>query len=546
MGRSFWTLLIGILLLAAVAYSNHFQNTFQFDDAHTVVNNPWIRDIKNIPLFFRDATTFSVFPPNRVYRPLVSTSLAIDYWLGGGTIPFWFHLSTFLWFLVQICFMAVLFRRALQRHFTKSEQLWTAMAATAIYAVHPAIAETINYVIQRADVYSTLGVVAGLVIFSRKGADRHDYILPVVAALLCKPPAVVFPVLLFLWMLWIEDIPAATAFRRSIPALAVTIAVMAFTKYTTPPSFGGKMISTVPYLTAQPAVILHYFGQFFLPLQLTGDSDFGTFASPLDPLAAAGFAFVIIMLAATVWFARKPGTRPIAFGLAWFLVGCLPTSLYPLAEVENDHRMYFPFVGLTLAVCAAIARLLPALGLPSRWRTIVLAGTATPILVGLAWGTTQRNQVWRTPESFWSDVAQKSPGNAKGLNAYGLVLMLKGDDAGALTMFERAAAIMPEYFRLETNLGTVWDHLGNPDEAERHYLQATKLAPALAEPRIAYAEWLMNKGRLKEAIVQASLAIKQIPDEIVARHTLMTILDKANDAEGLRDAAKETLDRFRT
>jgi hypothetical protein len=41
--------------------------------------------------------------------------------------------------------------------------------------------------------------------------------------------------------------------------------------------------------------------------------------------------------------------RPVAFGLAWFVLALLPTSFFPLAEVENDRRMFFPFIGLVLA-----------------------------------------------------------------------------------------------------------------------------------------------------------------------------------------------------
>src|SRR5438046_3583215 len=89
---------IGAALLLAVLlapYANHFQNSFHFDDAHTIVNNAAIRELRSIPLFFRDATTFSSLPSNQSYRPLVSTLLAIDYRLAGGWALLWFHLAIF-------------------------------------------------------------------------------------------------------------------------------------------------------------------------------------------------------------------------------------------------------------------------------------------------------------------------------------------------------------------------------------------------------------------------------------------------------------------
>src|SRR5207245_5348593 len=104
----------GALLLIALvaAYANHFHNSFHFDDAHTIETNAAIRELRNIPLFFRDATTFSSLPSNQSYRPLVSTLLAIDYRLG-GTQPFWFHLSIFALFVALTLLLAFVVHRLL-------------------------------------------------------------------------------------------------------------------------------------------------------------------------------------------------------------------------------------------------------------------------------------------------------------------------------------------------------------------------------------------------------------------------------------------------
>src|SRR5437879_8699508 len=65
--------LIALLLsVVSLTYLNHFRNSFHFDDSHTVENNPYIRTIANLPLFFTDARTFSVLPRNRSYRPVVT------------------------------------------------------------------------------------------------------------------------------------------------------------------------------------------------------------------------------------------------------------------------------------------------------------------------------------------------------------------------------------------------------------------------------------------------------------------------------------------
>src|SRR5437899_7451665 len=106
----------GALLLVAIfaAYANHFHNNFHFDDAHTIVNNASIRELRNVPLFFRDAATFSSLPSNQSYRPLVSTLLAVDYRLG-ALHPFWFHLSIFVLVLALTLLMAFVVHRLLDQ-----------------------------------------------------------------------------------------------------------------------------------------------------------------------------------------------------------------------------------------------------------------------------------------------------------------------------------------------------------------------------------------------------------------------------------------------
>ena len=182
-------------------YSNHFRNEFHFDDFHTIVQNPYIQNIGNVPRFFRDAETSSVLPANRSWRPLVTSSLAFDYWFGGGFKPFYFHLSTFLWFLVLLALMFALFWKIV-------DSVWAAAFATALFAVHPAIAETVNYIIQRADLYSTLGVVASLAVwaFLPRWRKYGLYLLPLAAAILCKPPAMVFPAILFFYIWLVEGV----------------------------------------------------------------------------------------------------------------------------------------------------------------------------------------------------------------------------------------------------------------------------------------------------------------------------------------------------
>ena len=128
--RRLLLLCTGLVLLLLVAYANHFQNEFHFDDLHTITTNDFVKSLGNIPLFFTNAQTFSTMR-NTSWRPVTSVSLAIDYWLGHGYKPFVFHLSTFLWFFVQLVLMVFLFRRIMDAAAPHPSNIWTAVLATA-------------------------------------------------------------------------------------------------------------------------------------------------------------------------------------------------------------------------------------------------------------------------------------------------------------------------------------------------------------------------------------------------------------------------------
>ena len=111
------------------------------------------------------------------------------------------------------------------------------------------------------------------------------------------------------------------------------------------------------YWATQPYVLLRYVRSLFLPLWLSADTDLSPFSGLSDPLALVGIVFCLALVAAGIWTIKRREHRPISFGIFWYLFASAPTSLFVLAEVENDHRMFFPFVGLILSVTWGVALL---------------------------------------------------------------------------------------------------------------------------------------------------------------------------------------------
>lgn len=536
-----------VLLAVTLTYSNHFHNSLHFDDSHAVTDNPYIRDLRNVPRFFTDGTTFSILPTNQSYRPIVSTSLALDYFAGRGYNVLWFHVSTFFWFLAQLAAMYALFAAILDRVRPDPANRVIAVLAVAWYGLHPANAETVNYIIQRGDVYSTLGVVAALALFACFPEWRKTglYLAPFVLAMLSKPVAAIFPVLLLLYILlfeWNGGKRLGPALRQCIPAFVLSGLLTWLVSAMTPHSFTPAIVSRSSYLMTQPYVWLRYFEAFFLPTHLSADTDLRPFTSWNEP-AIAGVIFILAILAAVWITARRPVLRPISFGLSWFIVTLLPTSIYPLSEVENDHRMFLPFVGFVIAVSWPIALLVEiyAARLPSVpvRRAAVIA--AVCLMCAYAYGTRQRNEVWHTEESLWRDVTVKSPGNGRGLMNYGLTQMAQGRYAVGLDYFERAAVLNPQYYILEINLGVAYNAVGRPADAEPHFQRALALAPNDAQPYHFYGRWLDQMGRQAEALRLVETAVKLNPSWIENRALLMRLYAATGDLAHASEVAAGTL-----
>ena len=528
-----------LILILLAAYSNHFRNSFHFDDAHTIVNNAAIREIKNIPLFFYDARSFSSLPSNQSYRPLVSTLLAIDYQLGGGS-PFPFHLSIFALFLALVLLIAFAIYRLIDPPtdgFAAANNVWIAFAAAALYGLHPANADTVNYIIASAEIMSTLGIVASFAIYLKfpKARDYYFYALPAALGILAKPPAAIFPVLVATYFVLFPEARSKRWLLEITIPLVICAALLLLVQHMTPQSWVAGARDAHNYLITQPYVALLYFKAFFWPTDLSADYDLNPLTTIYDARFWAGMVFVVLLVTVSILCARAKNTRVVGFGLLWFLICLLPTSLFPLAEVMNDHRTFLPYVGLVIALAGVISVLvcrgssllptgrqrLPLQSAEAREgvspATIAASALVVLVLCASAYATFQRNKVWKTEETLWREVTIKSPKNSRGLMNYGNTLMAKGDFNDALDYFHRALALAPQYSVLFVNLAIAEDATNQSALAEQHFKEAMRLAPFSPDSYTFYARYLLAHGQSQRADTLIRSALSLSPTDVTAR-----------------------------
>ena len=441
--------------------------------------------------------------------------------------------------------MVVLFVRIMDMSDRNAENRFrnrvVAMLSVGVYALHPVGAETINYICARSDSLSTLTILLGLALYVELPGWRKFglYLAPPLLGMLVKATTVTFAPILFCYVALFSARSLRKALRDSLPAFVAMAGAAVFVVKMNPPSFTTGGASLFRYVITQPFVVLHYFRTFFVPDQLSADADWAPFGSISDDRVWVGCAFIGALIWAGIFAARRPLTKPIAFGIAFFLLGLLPTSLTPLSEVLNDHRMFLPFVGLALGFGWAVGLL--ARKTRSQRGAFGWVSVSLALIAALGWGTFRRNEVWRTEETLWLDVTEKSPTNGRGLMNYGLTQMAQGKFDQARRYFNEALVYCPNYPTLEVNLGIVAGAQRRPAEAEPHFQRAIALSPGYPDGYFYYARWLDEEGTSQKAIPFLQKAIALSPAASDARELLLAIYARERDWPNLKALATETL-----
>jgi tetratricopeptide (TPR) repeat protein len=475
---------LAICALGALAYANALRGAFQFDDAHAVVDNPWIRSFRHLPAWFTDARTFSVLPQNQDWRPLVLLAHAVSYAAGGGLSPVAFHLLNLAVHLACAVLVYRIAVRLLARGGgpqAEAAALWPALLAGALFAVHPLQSETVDYVSSRSESLAALGILAGFAAHLRGRSGRAMAWMAV--GLCAKATAFVLPALCWLDEVVLGGEPAVPRDRRRWLRYAGWAAVaLAFLtiRHFLVSDFSVQSRATTPrlvYLMTEARAFWHYVGLFLVPVGQCADADFPLTTSALDPTflrAAAALAG----LAAVAWGVRRRAPL-VTFGIAWFAVALAPTStILPLAEPTNEHRPYAAIAGLCWAAAWLASRSLLARGGALRGR-VLRAAPVLLVLGALVGATWQRNRVWRDELSLWTDVVEKAPGNGRAHLNLGLALAARGRFPEALGQYRRCQEAWPAYAYCPLDRAVLLGSLGQQGEALASFAQAERLDPKL-------------------------------------------------------------------
>lgn len=478
-----WKVPVGLALWVFILYANTLGNNFHYDDTHSLIDNTSVRSLGNVGRFFLDPGSFSAMPDARMYRPLLLVTYAVNYAIDGYD-AFGYHLFNVLLHAANACLVWHVARRVLGGH-------GTALTAALLFATHPVVSESVNYVSSRSTSLAALfvlGAVIALVDGSRRPSWRHHAALTVLAAaaLLSKSVGVVLLPAAALW-LWLLGPGTRASWTLLVgPAVAAGAYVMG-----TRVIVGKALFEPVRTLGIQVATQLKaipfYAYTNLMPAHLSVEPQFFEAPGVLGLVPLLALALTICMAAAVVVLRRM--CPAAAFGAGWFAVTLAPSSVVSLNVLVNEHRLYLPLVGGVLLAGA----LLGSAG--ARLRAFAPALLA--VWAVLVW---QRNGDWVSEETIWLDAARKGPAMPRVHVNLGKGYLESERYEEAIVASRRGLALDPDISLAHYNIGTAYLSLERYEEAVASFEAALELQPGMMEALNNLGNSYQHQGRYELAI----------------------------------------------
>lgn len=530
----FFGVALALALVTLAAYWPVFQADFvNYDDRDYVTENPQVKaglTWAGVKWAFTTDLMGSWHPVTWL------THLAdVQFW---GLNPAAHHATNLLLHLANLLLVLVLVLRL-------SAQLWPAVIAAGLFALHPLHVESVAWIAERKDLLSAFFGLLSLLAYTHYARPSTRTSLSTLnpqpstpsaflrspsywlafgflaLGLLSKPMLVTCPLLMLLLDWWplqrvsrpssIFHLPSAKClWLEKLPFFILVGAISFLTLRTQHGSAAVMSLQEFP-LTERLANVLHslfiYVFQFVWP---TGLAPFYPFdhAPGVGRLLVAGL--VVVGFSFATFFLRR--SRPeLLFGWLWFLIALLPVCGLVQAglQAHADRYTYLPSLGLGVALgwglAAALAR---ASGKPQFLNVILLSVAAL-----LAWRTHEQTQVWQNSEKLWRHTLAVTQGNFMAHQGLAEALLEQGQFEAAKSEFEAALALYPRLPSAHNNLGVLLTGEGKYGEALAAFDQVLALEPDFPMVHFNRAEAFDRAGRYPEALAEYRLFVAKQPTD---------------------------------
>ncbi len=535
-------LVIMIVIVSIAVYFNALFNAFVFDDIFQIVENPWIRDISNVPTIFSSSvwafeTKASVL---HYYRPMMHLIFMVNYHVF-GLHPWGFHLVNILLHAGVSILVFIIARRFLKDSYSSRADTYLSppFIAAMLFATHPIHTEAVTWIAAVPELACTFFFLLSFYLYVRsEDGSKSIYVrslLSFVFALISKETALILPIILAVYDYAFKN--GGQSFferlRRFVPYFIIIGLYMIVRSYglrDVAPVEKVVRLSTWQYAVNIISFFVQYVEKLILPLNLNAYHMFHPIKSALKPegLLSAGITVVFIIIVALALKKNKP----VFFGLVLVTVPLIPT-FYIVGNSEvgiSERYLYLPSFGFVLLLALFVNKIRTY-----RPKMTISLGIVLSMLIGLySYGTISRNTIWKDEYSFWTDTAKKSPDSAILREALCTELYNRGNTDEAIEECLLALEINPSYAAAHIDLGAAYNKKGLMDRSVDHFIMALQLKPSSWEAHYGLGLTFLKMGRLDEAIEHLNTSLRLNPAQDANAYYG---LGQAYKAKGLIDEA---------
>ncbi|XP_071313305.1 protein O-mannosyl-transferase TMTC3 isoform X2 [Trachinotus anak] len=587
-----------ILLLTGLVvgcYWNSLSCGFVFDDVSAILDNKDLRPstpFRN--LFLNDfwGTPMAEERSHKSYRPLTVFTFRLNYLFSELSAA-----SYHLFNVVLHAIVCVLFLRVCRLFLDKTSSL----VAALLFAVHPIHTEAVTGVVGRAELLSSIFLLAAFLAYTKSTSADHSIVwapialtvILVAAATLCKEQGITvvgiccvhevfvaqgftlpmlldtlrqvlqgkdgFPYAVLQTLLKLIVLIISTLLLVIIRVQVIQSQLPVFTRFDNPAAVSPTPTRqlTFNYLLPVNAWLL------LNPSELCCDWTMGTIPlveSLLDlrNLATLVFYSFLGLLAYHSLRYRHSSAKTVIMALSLIVLPFIPASnlFFPVGFVVAERVLYVPSMGF----CVLVAHGFKILSHKGQLKKIswLMIGV---LLTTHAVKTFNRNWDWESEYTLFTSALKVNKNNAKLWNNVGHALENQNNYAKALQYFLQATRVQPDDIGAHMNVGRTYKNLNKSKEAEDAYLVAKSLMPQII-PGKKYATRVApnhlnvyinlanliraNESRLEEADQLYRQAISMRPDFKQAYISRGELLLKMNKLTEARDAYLRALELDRT
>lgn len=344
----------------------------------------------------------------RNYGPLTIFSFLIDHSIWGLN-PCGYHATNVLLHLVNGVLVFLLLRQL-------TGNVFVAWLTAALFLAHPVQTESVVWISSRKGLLCSAFILWAAIIRLRPEVTAKQdawYVGLLIAALLSKALAIVFPPIVLLYDLLIRREKSATAIARQVIPGLLSLLLLLYTAGAQNTVLGGVRghmeFGLLHIMAIDVTILWQYIGMLFFPTDLCVMYDPATSGIGLKVFygclawAAVGFMF---------WKIRK--SHPLwILGASSFLLLLFPVlNFFRITTLMNDRYLYLPSIIVFAMAAGAVHRVLrfgeaeafvQIIG--NSLRAIVAVGSIAACLTL----TSQHLPVWQNSHSLWAHAIEKCP-----------------------------------------------------------------------------------------------------------------------------------------